>query len=81
MALLGVRQWRFAPRPRVVQTTVLAVASVVVVAAAGLLTTGSVLGAVAVFAAVVSTTAVALPVVDVDGRDGQRNPESRNASR
>jgi hypothetical protein len=81
MALLGVRQWRFAPRPRLVQTTVLAIASVVVVAAAELLTAGNVLGTVAVFAAVVSTTAVALPIVEVDRLNGQRNPESRNASR
>ena len=81
MALLGVRQWRFAPRPRLVQTSVLASASVVVVAAAGLLTAGNVFGAVAVVAAVVATTAVALSIVDVGRPNGQRNPESRNASR
>jgi len=81
MALLAVRQWRFAPRPRLVQVSMLAAAAVVGVAAAGTLTAGDAEGAAAIVVVVTIASIVAAPLVDVERRIAQRSPESRNASR
>jgi hypothetical protein len=77
MALLAVRQWRFAPRPRAVQTATLTAASVAALAASGAIAAGELLGGAAIVVVVAVATVVGAPLA----RIGQRKPESCSASR
>jgi hypothetical protein len=77
MALLAVRQWRFAPRPRVVQTATLASASVGALAASGAIAAGELVGGAVILVVVTVATVVGAPLAGI----GQRRPESCSASR
>jgi len=85
MALVGVRQWRFAPRPRLRHAAVLGAGAGLLVVVAGPFATHADLvdlaGLVVVGGTVACALAVARPLAGLGSRPAQRKPESRNASR